>query len=113
MSVASVKHGRGSPAVLADDHDPRRATRKPEHAPGLIKVRGYRISLPCCIQDTSATGACVILKGGGAVEDASHLPERLVIAFVSEMVEIDCQVVWRDGGRFGVRFTSSFRRTEG
>lgn len=79
---------------------------------GMIKVRGYRISVPCCIRNTSATGACVTINAG-PVEDAAHLPDSIVIVFVRELVEIEAQIMWREGNRFGVLFTSRFRRTPG
>src|SRR3990170_2395553 len=83
----------------ARDH--RRAHRRAERTSGLIKVRGYRISVPCLLQNTSATGACVLLNAGTTIEDAEHLPDTVVIVFVRELVEIDAQIMWRDANRFG------------
>lgn len=109
MSAAALSFREFSPVSQAAP-DQRRAHRRIERTAGLVKVRGYRISVPCCMQNTSATGACVTLKEGMALEDSTHLPDTVVLVFVRELVEIDCQIMWRDGPRFGVQFTSSFRR---
>jgi PilZ domain len=88
----------------------RRAQRRLERTGGLIKVRGYRISVPCCIENTSATGACITITAGKTLEDSAHLPDSIVLSFVRELVEIECQIIWRENTRFGVEFTSCFRR---
>ena len=61
--------------------DQRRAKRRFERTGGLIKVRGYRISVPCCIENTSATGACITITAGKTLEDAGHLPDTIVDFF--------------------------------
>lgn len=111
MPATALASQHELPAVSGDD-EKRRAHRRIENTAGKIKVRGYRMAIPCSMRNTSATGACVMLHSGRSLEVASHLPDSIVLVFEREFVEIDCKIVWRDGNRFGVQFTSSFRRTD-
>ncbi len=111
MPPPAVALQHATPAE-SDSDEKRLAHRRVENTAGKIKVRGYRMSISCSLRNTSATGACVMLNSGRSLEVASHLPDSIILVFERELVEIDCKIVWRDGNRFGVQFTSSFRRTE-
>jgi hypothetical protein len=83
----------------------RRAVRRETHGQGAIRVPGYRLSLPCRIADTSATGARLELRG----TSAHHLPDRVVVVFAGERTEVDAVIKWRTGHSCGVQFVSPFR----
>jgi hypothetical protein len=89
----------------------RSAARKTLMVPGLVRIRGFRLMLPCRIIDMSATGA-----GAGLVESASRirgaqdLPDAIVLTLVSDRLEVDGVIQWRNQSCFGVRFASLLRR---
>ncbi|MGD9806738.1 MAG: PilZ domain-containing protein [Hyphomicrobiaceae bacterium] len=85
----------------------RRAPRKETKAHGFVRVRGYRMNLPCRILDMSATGARLQFNDA----NAHHLPDRIIVAF-SDHTEIDAEIRWRKERECGVRFVSQFRQLQ-
>ena len=77
----------------------KRDTRKSVHQPGWITLDGGFAARKCVVHDLSATGAKV------TVENASALAGRLRLAFSRDArTGRPCEVVWRRGKSFGVKF---------
>ena len=83
----------------------RRAPRRASGSPGVVRIAGYRLNVPCRIVDLSATGARLVLMG----TRADHLPDRVIVGF-SDRTEIDAEIRWRKDNECGVRFLSFFRQ---
>ena len=91
----------------------RRAARKTLLVPGLIGLRGYRLTVPCKVLDMSATGAqSVLVVSPSRIRKAQDLPDDVILVFVHDGVETDCVIRWRRGDRFGLRFLSAMRKSE-
>ncbi|MDB5580727.1 MAG: pilus assembly protein PilZ [Bradyrhizobium sp.] len=77
----------------------KREVRKSVHQPGWITLEGGFAARPCVVQDLSSTGAKV------TVDDPNVLPGRLRLAFSRDArTGRRCEVVWRRGKTFGVKF---------
>ena len=88
----------------------RRAARKMLAAQGLIGIPGFRLTVPCLIQDMSATGAQItILPTNSRIRFAKDLPDEIVLSLLHDQVEVDGTVRWRDCKRLGIAFGSAFR----
>lgn len=107
-----------TPALIeAESHEPhelRIAPRKRLMVPGLIGMPGFRLTVPCRIIDMSATGAGTALEvpPGFRIRLACDLPDQIMLILTREHIEVDCEIQWRDGERFGARFLSATRRRE-
>ena len=105
-----------TPALIeAEPHAPddmRIAPRKRLMVPGLIGMPGFRLTVPCRVIDMSATGAGTALDVPPhfRIRLACDLPDQIMLILTCEHIEIDCEIQWRDGGRFGARFLSATRR---
>lgn len=92
----------------------RGAPRKKIMAHGFVGIPGYRLTVPCCVVDMSATGAGAMLCA--APQDrlrlARDLPDHVILHLAHDRIEVDCEIQWRQGDRFGARFTSIPRRLE-
>ena len=68
--------------------------------------------VPCCIRDSSSSGARLTLSEGNSYRwgmKATGIPDRFKLFMPAENSEVDCEVVWRSGKNFGVRFISPAR----
>ncbi len=77
----------------------KREARKSLHQPGWITLEGGFAARQCVVQDMSSTGAKVM------IDDPNTLPARLRLAFARDArTGRNCEVVWRRGKSFGVKF---------
>jgi len=77
----------------------KREARKSVHQPGWITLDGGFAARPCMVHDLSSAGAKI------TVEDASALAGNLRLAFSRDAkTGRSCEVVWRRGKSFGVKF---------
>jgi hypothetical protein len=77
----------------------KREARKSVHQAGWITLEGGFAARPCMVHDMSSTGAKI------TVDDASVLTGKLRLAFSRDArTGRSCEVVWRRGKSFGVKF---------
>jgi hypothetical protein len=97
--------------TLAASPDGRRMPRKPMCMPALLGIPGYRLQIPCRVLDMSGSGfgTVLVIDPKRRIRTTHDLPDRLTLIMVHERTEIDCEVRWRAGERFGARFTSRTR----
>ena len=77
----------------------KRETRKSLHQPAWVTLEGGFAARKCLVRDMSSSGAKI------TVEDSSVLAGRVRVAFSRDTSSgWNCQVVWRRGKTFGVRF---------
>jgi hypothetical protein len=77
----------------------KREARKSVHQPGWITLEGGFAARQCVVHDMSSTGAKI------TIGDASVLSGRLRLAFSRDARSgRNCEVVWRRGKSFGVKF---------
>lgn len=90
----------------------RIAPRKRLMVPGLVGMSGFRLTVPCRIVDMSATGAGTELDVPPhfRIRLACDLPDQIMLILTREHIEVDCEIQWRHGERFGARFLSATRR---
>jgi hypothetical protein len=77
----------------------KREARKSLRQPGWITLEGGFAARTCVVEDISASGAKV------SVEDNNTLPAKLRLSFTRDTRNgRPCEVVWRRGKSFGVKF---------
>jgi hypothetical protein len=77
----------------------KREARKSVQQSGWVTLDGGFAARQCVVQDLSSSGARI------TVDDASVLTGRLRLAFTRDArTGRSCQVVWRRGKSFGVKF---------
>ncbi len=85
----------------------------PTRAPGLIGMPGFKLQVPCRIEDLSSKGArAAILDSPSRIRSSEHLPDNVVLVFTSDRTEVQGTICWRRGNTFGLRFSTGFRKTE-
>lgn len=90
----------------------RWARRAPVKLGGQIQHHSLAAAVPCTIRDTSSTGARLeigVQRGGNISRD--RVPDQFSLFMPLDRLEVDCQVMWRQGNFIGVRYTSPARRT--
>ncbi len=90
----------------------RWARRTPSRLGAQIQHASLPAPIACTVRDTSSTGArleIVTQRGGNISRD--RVPDQFVLFMPLDRLEIDCQVMWRQGALVGVRYTSPARRT--
>lgn len=90
----------------------RWARRTPSRLGAQIRHHTLVAAVPCTVRDTSSTGArleIVVQRGGNISRD--RVPDQFSLFMPLDRLEIDCQVMWRQGNLVGVRYTSPARRT--
>jgi len=108
VALDEILSSRPRPAGPAAASEGRLAPRKEVVGLGAVRIPGYRMSLPCRVVNTSATGARLELVG----TNACHLPDRIVVVFTSDRMEIDATIQWRTATECGVHFVSLFRKQQ-
>ncbi len=91
----------------------RWAKRSPSRLGAQILHPNLVSPILCTIRDTSSTGArleVAVTRGGTISRDS--VPERFTLFMPSDRLEVDCEVAWRQGLVFGVRYVSPTRRTQ-
>lgn len=79
----------------------KRDVRRSIQQAGWITLDGGFAARPCNVLDLSNTGAKLV------VDDASVIPKQMRLAFTRDARAARlCEVVWRRGKTFGVRFVS-------
>jgi hypothetical protein len=77
----------------------KREARKSLRQPGWITLDGGFAARQCVVQDISANGAKI------TIDDPNMLPAKLRLAFARDArTGRNCEVVWRRGKSFGVKF---------
>jgi hypothetical protein len=77
----------------------KRELRKSLQQAGWITLEGGFAARPCVVHDMSSTGAKV------TIDDSNSLPAKLRLAFSRDArTGRACEVVWRRGKSFGVKF---------
>ncbi len=103
-------------AVAPQDGQPgdeaRWARRTPTRLGAQIVHASLASAILCTIRDTSSTGArleVVAQRGGNISRD--RVPDQFALFMPADRLEVDCEVMWRQGLMVGVRYTSPTRRT--
>jgi len=77
----------------------KRDVRKSLQQPGWIILDGGFGARRCVVRDMSSTGAKI------TIDDPNMLPAKLRLAFARDArTGRKCEVVWRRGNSFGVKF---------
>jgi hypothetical protein len=77
----------------------KREARKSLQQPGWITLDGGFAARQCVVRDMSSTGARI------TIDDPNTLPAKLRLAFARDArTGRACEVVWRRGKSFGVKF---------
>ncbi|MBR0693070.1 PilZ domain-containing protein [Bradyrhizobium lablabi] len=77
----------------------KRDARRSLRQSGWITLEGGFAARPCVVEDMSSSGAKI------TIQDANTLPARLRLAFSRDArAGRACEVVWRRGKTFGVKF---------
>jgi hypothetical protein len=95
----------------AADSDARWARRTTSRLGAQIMHPSLSTPITCTIRDTSSTGARLeidVQRGGNISRD--RVPDQFTLFMSADRLEIDCQVMWRQGPRVGVRYASPARR---
>ncbi len=95
-----------------DGAEARWARRTPSRLGAQIQHHSLSAAVPCTVRDTSSTGArleIIVQRGGNISRD--RVPDQFTLFLPLDRLEIDCQVMWRQGNLIGVRYTSPARRT--
>lgn len=90
----------------------RWARRTPTRLGAQIVHASLASAILCTIRDTSSTGArleVVAQRGGNISRD--RVPDQFALFMPADRLEVDCEVMWRNGLMVGVRYTSPTRRT--
>ncbi len=90
----------------------RWARRTPTRLGAQILHSSLISPILCTIRDTSSTGArleTVAQRGGNISRD--RVPDQFTLFMPADRLEVDCEVMWRQGLLMGVRYTSPTRRT--
>lgn len=113
-SCAALAGTEPQPAAAVTDRgsDGRWAQRTPSRLGGQIVNPGLLSPIPCLIRDTSSTGARLELQAqrGGPIS-RERVPDQFMLFMPTDRVEVECQVMWRQGQLLGIRYTSPARRT--
>ncbi|MBL8565261.1 MAG: PilZ domain-containing protein [Hyphomicrobiaceae bacterium] len=94
------------PSAEEDTPEARRAPRKQQALPALVTSPEIANAVPARVIDMSATGAKVELTPMGRATGVplTDLPGRFLLVLRHDRMEVDCELVWRDGWMLGVRF---------
>lgn len=90
----------------------RWARRTPTRLGAQIQHATLAAPIQCTIRDTSSTGARLetsAQRGGNISRD--RVPDQFTLFMPADRLEVDCEVMWRQGLLVGVRYTSPARRT--
>jgi len=90
----------------------RWAKRAPSRLGAQIQDQSLTSPLACTVRDTSSTGVRLELtaqRGGNLSRD--RVPDQFTLLMPADRLEVDCEVVWRQGPLVGARYTSPARRT--
>ena len=90
----------------------RWARRTPTRLGARIVHSSLATAILCTIRDTSSTGARLEVaaqRGGNISRD--RVPDQFTLFMPADRLEVDCDVMWRQGLMVGVRYTSPTRRT--
>ena len=112
LPAAPLSSARAVPAIIIPKTDDRRwAQRKPRSLPAALLSDKLQGQVQCIVRDLSSTGAQIeIVTGrGGSVRLAQDLPDHFTLYMVTDEMEVDCEVMRRDGAFAGVRFISTSR----
>ncbi len=89
----------------------RWAKRAPSRLGAQILHQTLTSPLACTVRDTSSTGVRLELtaqRGGNLSRD--RVPDQFTLLMPADRLEVDCEVVWRQGPLVGARYTAPARR---
>jgi hypothetical protein len=101
-----------APATVDAGPEARWAKRTPSRLGAQLLHPDLTAPISCTVRDTSSTGArleVVVQRGGNISRD--RVPDQFTLFMPADRLEVDCQVMWRQGPLMGVRYTSPARRT--
>jgi hypothetical protein len=101
-----------APAMADPGAEARWARRTPSRVGAQILHQSLSAPMTCTVRDTSSTGArleVVVQRGGNISRD--RVPDQFTLFMPADRLEVDCQVMWRQGALMGVRYVSPARRT--
>jgi hypothetical protein len=101
-----------APAMVDAGPEARWARRTPSRLGAQILHASLMEPLHCTVRDTSSTGArleVIVQRGSNISRDRA--PDQFTLFMPADRLEVDCQVMWRQGPLLGVRYTSPARRT--
>ena len=101
---------RAGTGTHAPEH--RRKSRKPEFMSEAFVPAKLGPAVRCTVRDVSAGGARMEMEHlKSALErSADDIEDAVKAFFPREGTEVPCEIVWRDGRHFGVKFTGEPRR---
>ncbi len=84
----------------------RRSRRKSTALPAMLTFANLRLTVPCTVADMSASGARLAFPADVQRQfgEMEHLPPRCTLVLKADRVQIDAEILWRRGGKVGVRF---------
>ncbi len=94
---------------LFPDGEKRSDDRQISTQTGVVSFKGYATQVPCRVIDLSKAGARLKLQNDPELLtlNANDLPERITLRMDGSDSEVHCQVRWRMGVDFGIRFLPS------
>ncbi|MEO0730899.1 MAG: PilZ domain-containing protein [Pseudomonadota bacterium] len=100
--------------AVTEPEDEPYADRAPRRACCLIGQLSFgdaRNRIWCDIVNMSATGAGICVRERGLLNDRMRdlKNRRIALLMQSDQCIVDCEVVWHDRDRAGLRFKSHFR----
>ena len=100
---------RAPVGVKPDDR--RWAQRKARSLPAYLQSDKLQSQVPCIVRDLSSTGARVeiVLGRDTPIRSADDLPQQVTLYMVTDEVDVECDVVRRDGKFAGLQFASAMR----
>jgi len=106
MALNRAKTNSGSAPVAKDCQ--RRSRRKATALPAMLTFSNLRLTVPCTVADMSASGARLAFSADVQRQfgEMEHLPPRCTLVLKADRVQIDSEILWRRGGKVGVRFLS-------
>lgn len=108
--MSAVQMRRAS-AIDAKEDERRFAQRKPRSLPAYLISDRLTAAVPAIVRDLSSTGAKIelVLGRDTVVSSAEGLPAKMTLYMVTDEMEVDISMAWREGNFIGVRFTSLSR----
>lgn len=113
--VASPRFALRSVSPDGDLVDRRSANRRPEFlVEALVFVDADTPPVRCTMRDCGGGGARfeVDRERGQRGVASKNLPDHITVTFPKESVSAFCQIMWRDGRHFGVKFLDGPQQPE-
>jgi hypothetical protein len=72
----------------------------------MLSFPNMRLTVPCTVADMSGSGAKLAFLAATRKQfgDLEHMPDRCTLTLKADRMQVACEIIWRSGGRMGVRF---------